>query len=60
MAEGEYRPPRWGWLPRLACRFGLHFLRWDDQADGWRCSCRRQHLWVEQLSNRDDWPGWRR
>jgi len=45
----------WKWsLRRLACRTGLHFLDWDDLRDGWVCSCRRQFLWIEQLSNRDD------
>jgi hypothetical protein len=53
--EGTYRPPWWAWIPRTACRAGLHFMAWDDQCDGYRCACRRQFLWAEQISNIDEW-----
>lgn len=36
-------------MTRLACRFGLHFMTWSHQLDGYACHCRNQYLWAEQI-----------
>ncbi len=51
LPEGTYRRPWHWWMPVAACRAGLHFLAWDDLADGYRCSCGRNFLWAEQISS---------